>query len=106
MARVTLPVAGPLTNFNPVIADGYAGKTGSDAAAGGRLAFFTRVRVSGRLLTAAGVVMGQGEGSNTKVILTAAGEAAEQMVASVVPVDGARTTIRLARLRANRRRFV
>jgi D-alanyl-D-alanine carboxypeptidase (penicillin-binding protein 5/6) len=92
MASVTLPVAGTLTNFNPVIADGYPGKTGSDAAAGGCLAFFTRVRVSGHPKTAAGVVMGQGEGSNTKAILTAAGEAAEQMVASVVPVNGSRMT--------------
>jgi serine-type D-Ala-D-Ala carboxypeptidase (penicillin-binding protein 5/6) len=92
MASVTLPVAGTLTNFNPVIADGYPGKTGSDAAAGGCLAFFTRVRVRGHPTTAAGVVMGQGEGSNTKAILTAAGEAAEQMVASVVAVNGSRTT--------------
>ncbi len=38
MASVTLPVAGTLTNFNPLIADGYAGKTGSDSAAGGCLA--------------------------------------------------------------------
>jgi hypothetical protein len=30
--------------------------------------------------TAAGVVMGQGEGSDTSVILAAAGEAAEQLV--------------------------
>jgi serine-type D-Ala-D-Ala carboxypeptidase (penicillin-binding protein 5/6) len=92
MANVTLPVAGTLTNFNPLIAEGYAGKTGSDAAAGGCLAFFTHVRVGGHLLTAAGVVMGQGEGSNTKAILAAASEAAEQMVASVVPVNGVRTT--------------
>ena len=30
MPSVTLPVAGTLTNFNPLIAEGYAGKTGSD----------------------------------------------------------------------------
>ncbi|MGH2852517.1 MAG: D-alanyl-D-alanine carboxypeptidase family protein, partial [Solirubrobacteraceae bacterium] len=47
MASVTLPVAGTLTNFNPLIAEGYAGKTGSDSAAGGCLAFFTNVTVSG-----------------------------------------------------------
>ena len=35
MASVTLPVAGTLTNYNPLIAEGYAGKTGSDSAAGG-----------------------------------------------------------------------
>src|SRR5262249_41934746 len=32
MASVTLPVAGRVTNFNPLIAEGYAGKTGSDSA--------------------------------------------------------------------------
>ncbi|MHB8233796.1 MAG: D-alanyl-D-alanine carboxypeptidase family protein [Solirubrobacteraceae bacterium] len=81
--RVTLPVAGTLTNFNPLIAEGYAGKTGSDSAAGGCLAFFTRVTVGGRRLTAAGVVMGQGEGGDTSALLSAAGEAAVQMVGSV-----------------------
>jgi len=34
-ARVTLPIVGTLTNYNPLIAEGYAGKTGSDSAAGG-----------------------------------------------------------------------
>jgi serine-type D-Ala-D-Ala carboxypeptidase (penicillin-binding protein 5/6) len=90
MPDVILPVAGTLTNFNPLIADGYAGKTGSDAAAGGCLAFFTHVRLGGHVVTAVGVVMGQGEGSDTSAILAAAGEAAERMVASVVPLDGAR----------------
>ena len=42
---VTLPVAGTLTNYDPLIGEGYAGKTGSDAAAGGCLAFFTNVTV-------------------------------------------------------------
>ena len=55
MAQVTLPVAGTLTNYNPLIADGYAGKTGSDSAAGGCLAFFTHLTVGGRRLTAVGV---------------------------------------------------
>ena len=49
MPSVTLPVAGTLTNFNPLIAEGYAGKTGSDSAAGGCLAFFTDVTVGGRV---------------------------------------------------------
>ena len=83
MASVTLPVAGTLTNYNPLIAEGYAGKTGSDSAAEGCLAFFTNVMVGGRWLTAVGVVMGQGQGSDTSVILAAAGEAAEQLVDSV-----------------------
>ncbi len=85
MATVTLPVAGTLTNYNPLIADGYAGKTGSDSAAGGCLAFFTHVTVGRRRLTALGVVMGQGEGSDTSVLLAAAGEAAQRLVDSVAP---------------------
>ena len=80
MASVTLPVAGTLTNFNPLIAKGYAGKTGSDSAAGGCLAFFTRVTVGGRRQTAVGVVLGQGQGRDTSALLAAAGEAAEQLV--------------------------
>jgi D-alanyl-D-alanine carboxypeptidase (penicillin-binding protein 5/6) len=82
MASVTLPVAGTLTNFNPLIGEGYAGKTGSDSAAGGCLAFSTDLTVGSRRLTAAGVVMGQGEGSDTAVILAAAGEAAKELVDS------------------------
>jgi D-alanyl-D-alanine carboxypeptidase (penicillin-binding protein 5/6) len=88
MASVTLPVAGTLRNFNPLVADGYAGKTGSDAAAGGCLAFFTHLTTGGRRLTAAGVVMGQGEGSDTSAILAAAAEAAEQLVRSAAPRSG------------------
>jgi D-alanyl-D-alanine carboxypeptidase (penicillin-binding protein 5/6) len=92
MANVTLPVAGTLTNFNPLIADGYAGKTGSDSAAKGCLAFFTPVTVSGRSLTAVGVVLGQGQGSDTSELLAAAGEAAQQLVDSVAPTIRLRTT--------------
>src|SRR5436305_4652928 len=88
---VTLPVAGTLRNFNPVVADGYAGKTGSDSAAGGCLAFFTSVTVGGRRVTAVGVVMGQGQGSNTQAILAAAGHAAEQLVQSAAPTSGMST---------------
>ena len=47
--------------------------------AGRCLAFFTPVTVGGRVLTAVGVVLGQGQGSDTSAIL-AAGEAAEQLV--------------------------
>jgi D-alanyl-D-alanine carboxypeptidase (penicillin-binding protein 5/6) len=85
MPSVTLPVAGTISNYNPLIAEGYAGKTGSDAAAKGCLAFFTHVTVDGRRLTAIGVVMGQGEGSDTSVLLAAAGETAERLVDSVAP---------------------
>lgn len=35
MPSVTLPAAGTLANFDPLIAEWYAGKTGSDSAAGG-----------------------------------------------------------------------
>jgi D-alanyl-D-alanine carboxypeptidase (penicillin-binding protein 5/6) len=92
MASVTLPVAGTLTNFNPLIAEGYAGKTGSDSAAGGCLAFFTHVTVGGRGLTAVGVVLGQGQGNNTPALLAAAGDAATQLVESAAPAVG-RSTI-------------
>jgi D-alanyl-D-alanine carboxypeptidase (penicillin-binding protein 5/6) len=85
MPSVTLPVAGTLTNFNPLTAEGYAGKTGSDAEAGGCLAFFTRLPIGGRTQTAVGVVLGQGQGRNTSTILAAAGEAAKQLVASARP---------------------
>jgi serine-type D-Ala-D-Ala carboxypeptidase (penicillin-binding protein 5/6) len=79
-ASVTLPVAGTLTNYNPLIAEGYAGKTGSDSAAKGCLAFFTHVTVGGRRLTAVGVVLGQGQGSDTSALLAAAGETAERLL--------------------------
>jgi D-alanyl-D-alanine carboxypeptidase (penicillin-binding protein 5/6) len=85
MVSVTLPVAGTVTNFNPLIADGYRGKTGSDSAAGGCLAFFTTVTVGRRPVTAVGVVMGQGQGSNTSAILAAAGDAATQLVEAAAP---------------------
>jgi D-alanyl-D-alanine carboxypeptidase (penicillin-binding protein 5/6) len=91
MADVTLPVAGTLRNYDPLIAEGYAGKTGSDAGAKGCLAFFTTVSFDGRRLTAAGVVLGQGEGEDTAALLAAAGEAAEQLVRSAVRSAGAHT---------------
>jgi D-alanyl-D-alanine carboxypeptidase (penicillin-binding protein 5/6) len=80
MPAVTLPVAGTLTNFNPLLSAGYTGKTGSDSAAGGCLAFFTHVTAGGHPATAIGVVLGQGEGSDTAALLAAAGEAAERLV--------------------------
>jgi D-alanyl-D-alanine carboxypeptidase (penicillin-binding protein 5/6) len=88
MASVALPVAGTLTNTNPLIGEGYAGKTGSDSTAGGCLAFFTPVSVGGRRVTAIGVVLGQGEGSDMSALLAAAGEAAQQLVDSVDPPIG------------------
>lgn len=92
MDSVTLPIAGTLTNFDPLIAEeGYAGKTGSDSAAGGCLAFFTHVAVGGRSLTAVGVVLGQGQGSDTPALLAAAGDAAQQLVDSVAPALPVRT---------------
>jgi hypothetical protein len=66
-----------------LITAGYAGKTGSDFAAGACLAFFTTVTVGGRRQTAVGVVMGQWKGNDTSVILAAAGQAAQQLVESV-----------------------
>jgi serine-type D-Ala-D-Ala carboxypeptidase (penicillin-binding protein 5/6) len=89
MASVTLPIAGTVTNFDPLIAEGYAGKTGSDSAAGGCLAFYTHVTVGGRGQTALGVVLGQGQGGDTAALLAAAGETAEQLVDSVAAPPGA-----------------
>ncbi len=80
IGSVTLPVAGTVANFNPLLAAGYVGKTGSDSAAGGCLAFSTQVTEGGRRRTAVGVVMGQGEGSDTAALLAAAAEAAERLV--------------------------
>jgi D-alanyl-D-alanine carboxypeptidase (penicillin-binding protein 5/6) len=80
LPSITLPVAGTVTNFNPLLAAGYAGKTGSDSAAGGCLAFFTHVDAGGQRRTAVGVVMGQGEGSDTAALLAAAADAAEGLV--------------------------
>ena len=85
MPAVTLPVAGTVANYDPLIAEGYDGKTGSDSAAEGCLAFFKRVEVDGRRLTVVGVVLDQGDGSATSVILAAAAVAAERLVASVAP---------------------
>jgi D-alanyl-D-alanine carboxypeptidase (penicillin-binding protein 5/6) len=82
-ASVTLPVAGTVTNFDPLLAEGYAGKTGSDSAAQGCLAFFTHITIGESRQTAVGVVIGQGEGSDTAALLAAAGEAAERLVDSV-----------------------
>jgi serine-type D-Ala-D-Ala carboxypeptidase (penicillin-binding protein 5/6) len=78
--EVTLPVAGTLTNFDPLLGAGFPGKTGSDSAAGGCLAFFTHVTRKGRPVTAVGVVMGQGQGSDTAALLDAAAEAATRLV--------------------------
>jgi D-alanyl-D-alanine carboxypeptidase (penicillin-binding protein 5/6) len=90
MASVTLPVAGRLTNYDPLIAEGYAGKTGSDSAAKGCLAFFTHVMVGGHRQTAVGVVLGQGQGNDTSALLAAAGEAAQHLVGMVAPQTRAR----------------
>jgi D-alanyl-D-alanine carboxypeptidase (penicillin-binding protein 5/6) len=102
MSSAELPVAGTVTNYNPLIADGYYGKTGSDSAAAGCLAFFKYVTVAGRRLTVAGVVLGQGSGSSTSVILGAAADAAENLVGSarsalrVYPVVRAKAPVLMA----------
>ena len=46
------------------------------------MAFFTTVTIGGRRLAAVGVVLGQGQGSDTSAILAAAGYAAAQLVDS------------------------
>jgi serine-type D-Ala-D-Ala carboxypeptidase (penicillin-binding protein 5/6) len=93
MPSVTLPVAGTVENYDPLIAEGYDGKTGSDSEAGGCLAFFKHFTVDGRRLTVVGVVLGQGSGRTTSVILAAAAAAAERLVGSVTPAVRARTVL-------------
>jgi D-alanyl-D-alanine carboxypeptidase (penicillin-binding protein 5/6) len=93
MSGVTLPVAGTLRNYDPLIADGYEGKTGSDSAAEGCLAFYKYETVDGHRLTVVGVVMGQGSGSDTDVILGAAGDAAASLVKSVTPTIRVHTVL-------------
>lgn len=85
LAAVTLPVDGTVTNFNPLVNEGYEGKTGSDAAAAGCLAWYAHVTVNGRRRNVVGVVLGQGSGENTPTLLSAAGQAAEQLVHAVAP---------------------
>ncbi len=89
MTSVTLPIAGTLTNTNSLVSEGYAGKTGSDAAAGAYLAFFfTHLTIGRQSLTAVGVVLGQWENDESSVALAAAGEAAEQLVDSIALANG------------------
>ena len=93
MSGVSLPVAGKVKNYDPLISDGFYGKTGSDSEAEGCLAFFKNLKVAGRRLAVVGVVLDQGEGSATSVILAAAAAAARRLVASVAPAIRARTVL-------------
>jgi serine-type D-Ala-D-Ala carboxypeptidase (penicillin-binding protein 5/6) len=93
MSSATLPIAGTVKNYNPLIAQGYLGKTGSDSAAEGCLAFFKQMTVDGRTLTVVGVVLGQGHGGVTSVILAAAAAAAERLARSVTPALRAQTVL-------------
>lgn len=93
MPSVTLPVVGTATNYDPLISEGYNGKTGSDSQAEGCLAFFKHITVDGRRLTLVGVVLGQGEGQATSVLLGAAAAAAQRMVGTVAPSIRARTVL-------------
>jgi hypothetical protein len=93
MPSVTLPAAGTLANFDPRIAEWYAGKTGVGLRGGGCLAFFTQVTVAGRGVDAVGVVLGQGQGNDTSAILAAAGEAAQQLVDSIDPAAATQRSV-------------
>jgi D-alanyl-D-alanine carboxypeptidase (penicillin-binding protein 5/6) len=97
MDSATLPVAGTVTNFNPLVSAGYRGKTGSDSAAGGCLAFFTRVADGERRRTVVGVVMGQGQGGDTSELLAAAGEAALELAAAATGDRGVASSARSVR---------
>lgn len=93
MSSVTLPVAGTVDNYDPLVPEGYDGKTGSDSAAGGCFAFFKHMTVGGRRLTLIGVVLGQGEGNTTSVLLGAAAAAAQRLVRTVGPSIRPRTVL-------------
>lgn len=93
MPNVTLPVAGTQSNYDPLISEGYDGKTGSDSEAEGCFAFFKHMTVSGRRLTLVGVVLGQGEGAETSVLLGAAAAATQRLVGSVAPAIRVRTVL-------------
>ncbi|HVV76723.1 MAG TPA: hypothetical protein VHC43_11865 [Mycobacteriales bacterium] len=83
MPYAALPVAGTVRNTNPILADGFFGKTGSESAAGACLAFFTHAVLKGHRQTAVGVVLGQWEPNSSSVVLAAAGRAAEDLVGSL-----------------------
>jgi len=93
MSSVSIPVAGKVKNYDPLISAGFYGKTGSDSEAEGCLAFFKDLRAAGRRLTVVGVVLDQGEGSATSVILAAAAASARRLVESVAPAIRARTVV-------------
>lgn len=93
MPNMTLPVAGTLSNYDPLISQGYDGKTGSDSEAEGCFAFFKHITVAGRQLTLVGVVLGQGEGDATSILLRAAAGAAQRLVTTVAAAIRARTVL-------------
>ena len=96
MTSVNLPVAGQLVNFNKAVGtNGYLGiKTGSDSTAGGCLVFANRQTVGGRPVTILGVVLGQDKGHvGTSALITAAVNAADALVHSVVAAVGDKTVL-------------
>ena len=93
MPNVTLPVAGTVSNYDPLISEGYDGKTGSDSEAEGCFAFFTHLTVSVRRPTLVGVALGQGEGDATTVLLGAAAAAAQRLARTVAPSIRVRTIL-------------
>jgi D-alanyl-D-alanine carboxypeptidase (penicillin-binding protein 5/6) len=96
MTSIDLPVAGRLANFNKAVgANGYVGvKTGSDSTAGGCLVFANRQTVAGRPVTVLGVIIGQDRGQvATSALITAAVNAANALVQSVLPAVADRTVL-------------
>jgi D-alanyl-D-alanine carboxypeptidase (penicillin-binding protein 5/6) len=96
MPSVDLPVAGTVTNFNRVLGtNGYIGiKTGSDITAGGCLLFANQKKVDGQTITIIGAVLGQDVGEvRTPVLIAAALQASEALVASVAAAVSARTVL-------------
>ncbi|HVB14067.1 MAG TPA: D-alanyl-D-alanine carboxypeptidase [Candidatus Dormibacteraeota bacterium] len=88
MPTVTLPTAGPVHNYNPLLGqDGVIGiKTGWTEEAMGCLVFAARDSVDGRAVQLIGAVLGQ-PGGPAAGLLAAAGEAKALLVAGEAALD-------------------
>ena len=89
MQQVSLPVAGTVHNTDTLLgkAGFVGGKTGSDDAAGGCLAFRAVRIVDGRTVVVTGVVLGQRRGGFVAAALAASRGLVDRIVASVSADD-------------------
>src|SRR5256886_5687488 len=94
MTEATIPVAGPVKNYNTLLGhDGVIGiKTGSTSAAGGCLVFAVRLDIGGRHVLVIGAVLGQTGPPNRILPLVFA--ASQKLIQAVAPVVGTVTVVR------------